>query len=247
MQGIIESYRKCNYTGLIQVVEIDVDGNRWFYNSNKSLQEDIKNHGFEEFCLVGIHHYTDNNQNLEVTCISFTINNINIFNRKISSELKGSDRTIPYYKKLRQFIGNNTLFCMGMCVIIEKENKIAVAKRTDTGEWSLPAGMKELSETIIENVHGEIMEELGISIHKPELKAITSGLKNRVRYPNGDQIKFVNFLFYARYKDGILQPNDNENLEVKWIEKDKVEEILSERFLYRYKIYQNCKDRVIVI
>lgn len=136
---------------------------------------------------------------------------------------------------------------MGMCVIIEKENKIAIAKRTDTGEWSLPVGMKELSESIIENVHEEVMEELGILIKNPELKAITSGLKNVVRYPNGDQIKFVNFLFSARYKDGILQPNDNEHLEVKWVKKDKVEEVLSERFLYRYKIYQIYKDRIIVL
>ncbi len=247
MYSFIKTYRQSGYNGYIQVIEIDVDGYRWFYNSNTSISQNLFPCDINKLHLIGVHHYINKDQNLEITRICFTKNKANTLGEYISSELKETDRTIPYYKKLRPFIGKETLFCIGMCVIIEKDNKIAIAKRTDTGEWSLPAGMKELSETISENVHEEVMEELGITIYEPELKAITSGLRNTVQYPNGDQIRFVNFLFSAKYKAGVLRANDNENIDVKWIEKDEVEEFLSGRFLKGYRIYQNYKDRVIVV
>jgi ADP-ribose pyrophosphatase YjhB (NUDIX family) len=189
--------------------------------------------------------YTDLENNLDVTELVFskTISGTPIYRSRYAQE--NVDRKEPYFKRIRKYIGQDYLFSCGMTVMIENEkNEIAIGRRSDEHRWAFPAGAKEINEPIIKTVHTETMEELGIKISTPQLMAVFSGEKCKTTYPNGDKMHYLTFLFKAKYKNGKLHVNDNENTEVSWIHKDQLFNVVTERLFKREQIYNSFDGNV---
>lgn len=104
-----------------------------------------------------------------------------------------------------------------VAALIEKENKIFIAKRAtgDTnvlGKWEFPGGKVEQNEDELSAIEREIKEELNIDI-----KANFFITNNICEYPN----KTIDLRLYnCTYCDGELNLNDHS--EYKWVLKEEL-------------------------
>ncbi len=75
-------------------------------------------------------------------------------------------------------------------VILDKEGRILLEKRTDNGMWGLPGGKIEPSESIREAALREIKEETGLDIEITKLIGVYSEPSGQriVTYPNSEDV-----------------------------------------------------------
>ncbi len=66
------------------------------------------------------------------------------------------------------------LFRVGVFAIIEHQNRLLLAKRSDIGWWNLPGGGMEAGETVDEALRREVREEVGIDISIAHLVGVYS-------------------------------------------------------------------------
>jgi ADP-ribose pyrophosphatase YjhB (NUDIX family) len=70
-----------------------------------------------------------------------------------------------YMGRLRKLAGDEpTLMFVGArCVAIDDTGRVLLIRRSDTGDWALPAGAMELGESITECAAREFFEETGLT------------------------------------------------------------------------------------
>ncbi len=69
-----------------------------------------------------------------------------------------------YLGKLRARVGDDEvlLFVGARAVLRDEAGRVLLVKRTDNGEWALPAGAMETGESIAEAAAREVQEETGL-------------------------------------------------------------------------------------
>ena len=82
-----------------------------------------------------------------------------------------------YHGRLRALAGDKPplLFVGGRCVVVDDEDRALLVRRSDNGEWALPAGAMELGESIVECAARELREETGLVATSMEPFAFYSG------------------------------------------------------------------------
>lgn len=113
-------------------------------------------------------------------------------------------------------------------VVVNPEGKILVVNQRGTS-WSLPKGHIEKGEDALAAAQREILEESGID----QLEFVRElGSYQRYRIGKGgvgedtsDLKTIVMFLF--RTSETELKPKDPQNPEARWVEKDKVADLLT--------------------
>lgn len=112
-------------------------------------------------------------------------------------------------------------------VVLNQEGKVLVVSQHGTS-WSLPKGHIEDGENQIEAAEREIHEETGVDklIFKKDLGSYE---RYRIGLKGADdktELKKIHmFLFETKQTD--LKPIDPHNPEAKWVNKEKVEELLT--------------------
>ena len=111
-------------------------------------------------------------------------------------------------------------------VVLNAQGQVLVVNQNGDS-WSLPKGHKDPEEVPLETAKREIYEESGIS----QLEYIRDlGTYQRFRYKQGIENKEVRkniTMFLFRTNQIELKPVDPENPEARWVDKDKVVELLS--------------------
>lgn len=142
-------------------------------------------------------------------------------------------------KKDREDHSFMRIIVTGGAIIRNQDNRILLQRRSDYGDWGLPGGGMEPGETIEETMKREVFEETGLEVIDNELYGIYSGPRMQYRYPDGNEVVFVMFIFNARAtldgkigNDGktlIFNDYNNEslNLEFKGIEEIDITNINS--------------------
>jgi len=117
-----------------------------------------------------------------------------------------------YLGQLRAAVGNRRLLVIGVRVLIEDDaGRILILKRSDSGDWGLPAGALELGESLTDAIHREVLEETNVRLARVRVFGISSNPETeRYTYPNGDRIQNVSILTHARPDGGELASNDGE-------------------------------------
>lgn len=114
--------------------------------------------------------------------------------------------------------------------VVERDNKIVVVSQLGVS-WSLPKGHVDEGENIIDTAKREIYEETGIK-NLEFVKDLGSYKRCSRVYTkdNGDEecleMKTIT-LFHFKTDQKNLCPIDSHNPEAKWVEKDKVNEVLT--------------------
>ena len=101
--------------------------------------------------------------------------------------------------------------------LIEKDNKFLMvkeAKKKCYGQWNFPAGHLEENETIKEAAIREVFEETGCKV---KLTGVLPIVQEHIKDENVIIIRFV-----AKIEEENIVFNENEILDVKWIDLDDI-------------------------
>lgn len=129
-----------------------------------------------------------------------------------------------YISNIRKKVGYEPLIGVGATILIFNEkNELLLNLRSNTRNWGIPGGLKELNETIEECAIREVKEETNLALYDLNLLAVLSREEFYFKYPNNDELDCVITLFEARNYEGTLKINDNESTELKFFSLDNLQ------------------------
>ncbi|HSF02618.1 MAG TPA: NUDIX domain-containing protein, partial [Solirubrobacterales bacterium] len=127
----------------------------------------------------------------------------------------------PYQRDLRAKIGHTLLLQPGVAaVIVNAAGQVLLQRRSDDGEWGLPAGGLEPGEEPAEALVREVREETALEVVPERIVGVYGGPDFFVRYPNGDEAAILSITFACRPLAGEPRVNDDESLEVRYFALD---------------------------
>lgn len=127
-----------------------------------------------------------------------------------------------YLAEIRRKIGHMAMFYPVVGLILCKNGKILLQKRSDNGKWAIHGGGMEPGEKYIDALNREIKEELNITPKNPSLMGIYSGINMFNKYPSGDEVYLLNHVFVCEEYEGEIKFNDGEVLDAKWFDIDNL-------------------------
>ena len=122
-----------------------------------------------------------------------------------------------YIMNLREKVGHSPLIGVGATILVfNSNNELLLNLRSDTNNWGIPGGSKELNETLEECAIRELKEETNINVNDLELVTVLSGEEYCFKYPNEDELDCVIALYKVSNYAGELKINDGESRELKF-------------------------------
>ncbi len=115
---------------------------------------------------------------------------------------------------LRAHVGHDPLLMPCAAAIVFDDNgRLLLQRRSDSGQWALPAGGMELGERIDRTAAREVAEETGLQVRPIRLTGFYTGQEQWSVYPNGDQVWLAVACFLCEIIGGTLMPDGRESLE----------------------------------
>ena len=131
----------------------------------------------------------------------------------------------PYYRIIRRYIGHRPLFCAAAGVFVsDEQQRLLLHRRGDNRLWSLPGGMIEPGEDILEAAAREVREETGFTVRLERLVGVSSRRENFVVYPNRDQLRFIGLILTGTCTGGEAFVDHVETIEVGWFSPEAIPE-----------------------
>ncbi|MBQ6661894.1 MAG: NUDIX domain-containing protein [Lachnospiraceae bacterium] len=116
-----------------------------------------------------------------------------------------------YIKELRSLIGHRPILHGAGSVIIENERgEILLGKRTDNHLWGYSGGGMEPGETVEECARRELQEEMGLTADELSLFMIHSGPESYIKYPNGDEVYYLEIIYRCSKYHGEIRRQPEE-------------------------------------
>ncbi|WP_327001497.1 NUDIX domain-containing protein [Dactylosporangium sp. NBC_01737] len=117
---------------------------------------------------------------------------------------------------MRTHIGHDLLLLPGVgAIVVDGQGRLLFGRRSDTGRWSVVAGMVEPGEQPADTVVREVLEETGVDVVVERILGVAT---HPVDYPNGDRCNYLSVTFLCRAVGGTARVNDDESFEVGWFE-----------------------------
>ena len=134
---------------------------------------------------------------------------------------------MDYLLNLRQLVGHRPLLMVGAAILImDRENRLLMLKRSDSGCWGLPGGATEPGEVVEAAAKRETREEAGLEIGRMSLFNVFSGPGLFYKYPNGDEVYNVTIVYLSHDWCGEVTLND-EHTEWNWFHANEIPENIS--------------------
>ena len=102
---------------------------------------------------------------------------------------------MDYIHTLRLIIGHRKIILNAASVIIQRDGKVLLQRRSDNGEWGLIGGLLELNETYEEAALREVLEETGLEVRLDSFLGIFHN--HNMVWSSGDQAHAVTAFFTA--------------------------------------------------
>lgn len=117
----------------------------------------------------------------------------------------------PYLERLRKAVGKDLLIVPGAAGIVrDADGRVLVLKRSDDGNWDLPAGASDPGETPAETVQREVREESGLEVRATRVAGVFGGREFRHTYPDGSRVEGLVTVFDCEWIGGELRHADGE-------------------------------------
>ena len=124
-----------------------------------------------------------------------------------------------FIRDLRAQVGNRELWLSGVSVVVlDDSGRVLLTRRVDNGQWAVVSGVLEPGEEPARAALREVREETAVTADIVRLTSID--VTPLITYPNGDQTRYLDVCFLARYVDGDPRAADDENSDVAWFAPD---------------------------
>lgn len=111
---------------------------------------------------------------------------------------------------------------VGVLALIERGGELLLEKRSDCGRWGFVGGAVEVEESLEEALRRETLEETGLVVAGEELFAVFPGPSRVVRYPDGNVVRLMTFVYRVRVDDfGKLRRSD-ESEELRFFRREEL-------------------------
>ena len=112
-------------------------------------------------------------------------------------------------------------------MLLDKNGKVLLQKRSDFGIWGLPAGSPEIGESATESVKREVLEETGLTVATLKCFGYSSNPEYEIiTYPNGHVIHCYSLLYYATDWTGDLLASDSETTALEFFSVDSLPKLI---------------------
>ena len=119
-----------------------------------------------------------------------------------------------YLWRIRQKVGNDLILMPGASVVVENdEGEVLLLRRSDTGEWCVPAGAAEEGDSFAETAINELREEAGLIVDESDLVpfgCLSDPHFHVIKYPSGDITHCFAMCFAVRSWSGELEHEHEE-------------------------------------
>ncbi|HEX5857702.1 MAG TPA: NUDIX domain-containing protein [Microbacterium sp.] len=122
--------------------------------------------------------------------------------------------TPDFVLELRRHIGSAPLPLVGVTAVVFKDEKVLLGRRADNGHLECISGIVDPGEQPADAAVRECLEEAGVNVRVTRL-ALVHALQ-RMTYPNGDQVDYLDLVFRCEWVSGDPHPADGELTEVAW-------------------------------
>lgn len=106
-------------------------------------------------------------------------------------------------------------------VVVDRERVLLVQRghEPSKGKWSLPGGLLELGESLVEGVAREVLEETGLVVEAVELVELIDRVQ-RESLPDGERVRYHYVIadYLCRVVGGALQAASDADA-VRWVER----------------------------
>jgi 8-oxo-dGTP diphosphatase len=129
----------------------------------------------------------------------------------------------PYLRDLRRHVGRAMLMVPSVSAVVRDEDgRVLLGRRSDTGEWSLLAGIVDPGEQPADAIVREIREESAVEVR---VDGVAGVALHPMAYPNGDRCQYLNVWFRCTAIGGEARVNDDESLEMRWFAVEALPEV----------------------
>ena len=129
-----------------------------------------------------------------------------------------------YIKWIRSKVGHEKIILVfaGGCVF-DKEGRVLLQRRGDSGKWGFPGGAIELGETPEMAAIREVREETGLDVKVTDFIGIYTD--SDMEYPNGDKAHSICIFYEVETVGGQLKCDEVETVELKYFGLDEMPEL----------------------
>lgn len=99
----------------------------------------------------------------------------------------------------------NSLVVATSAVIVDEQGRILLQRRTDSGNWALPGGAMEMTESLSDSVIRETKEETGLDVMVTGIVGTYTDPKHIIAYTDGEVRRQFNICYTARILGGELR------------------------------------------
>jgi ADP-ribose pyrophosphatase YjhB (NUDIX family) len=112
----------------------------------------------------------------------------------------------------------NSLVPAVTVAVAREDGAVLLIRRTDNGNWALPGGAIEMSESVSDAAVRETFEETGVKVEVTGLAGIYSDPRHVIHYTSNDEVRReFSILVTARAVGGEPTPSA-ESSEVRWVQ-----------------------------
>ena len=116
----------------------------------------------------------------------------------------------------------NSLVVATSAVVTDDQGRILLQRRADSGNWALPGGAMEMTESLAGSVVREVAEETGFTVEITGLVGTYTDPKHVIAYDDGEVRRQFNICYSARIISGELAVS-RESTEVRFVGPDELE------------------------
>ena len=111
---------------------------------------------------------------------------------------------------------------VGVLALIERDGELLMERRSDCGRWGFVGGAVEVEESLEDALRREVQEETGLVVTNQGLFAVFPGPSRVVRYPDGNVVRLMTFVYRAEVEDfGTLRRSD-ESEELRFFRREEL-------------------------
>lgn len=118
----------------------------------------------------------------------------------------------------------NSIVPAASAVVLNKEGKILLHKRSDNHLWSLPGGAMELGESIKETVIREVKEETGFNVEVVRCIGIYTDPNHIIAYADGEVRQQFSICFECKIVGG-QKKISSESTKVDFFDQEELEKL----------------------